>query len=115
MYGLSQDIARTIRDLLTQLPSLITLFVFMIVTLLRWRRHPKVSAVGAVSLFLLILHGLFFSTAYIWIVRWFPAASAIDQSRNFFNLLVLIGNVLFAITLALLIFTIFLDRKPIRA
>jgi hypothetical protein len=115
MYGLSQDIARTIRDLLTQLPSLLTLFVFLIVTLLRWKRHPKVSAAGAVSLFLLILHGLFFSTAYIWIVRWFPPATAIDQSRNFFNLFVLFGNFLFATILALLIFAVFLDRKPTRA
>ena|SRR5258708_4923603 len=114
MYGLSQDIVRTIRDLLTQLPSLLTLFVFLIVTLLRWKRHPKVSAVGALSLFLLIVHGLFFSVAYIWILRLFPVASAIDQSRNFMNLFVLIGNVLFAIILALLIVAIFLERKPIR-
>jgi hypothetical protein len=110
MDSLNQDLLMVLRNLLTQLPSLLTSFVCLLIAIIRWKRHPKVSLVASLGLILLILHGLFFSAAYIWIPRVFVSGS-FQENPRFFSLLALTTNFLFAVALATFLAAVFIDRK----
>lgn len=110
MESLNQDLIQLLRNVLTQLPSLLTLLICLIIALARWKRHPKVSLVAAIGSLLLILQGLFFSAAYIWIPRMF-GFGGFQDNQGFFSLLALLTNFLFAIAFAVFLTAIFIDRK----
>jgi len=110
MESSSQALIQVLRNVLTQLPSLLTLLVCLIIALARWKRHPKVSLVAAAGFTFHILHGLFFSAAYIWIPRLF-GFGGFQDNQAFFSLLAIVGNCLFAIALAILLTAVFIDRK----
>ena len=111
METIGQDLIQVLRNVLTQLPSLLTLLICLVIAIARWKRHPKVSLVASVALILLISHGLIFSAAYIWIPRWFLGSGGYESNPTFFSALALITNVLFAIALATLLLAIFIDRR----
>jgi hypothetical protein len=56
MDGTSQDLILFLRNVLTQLPSLLTLLICLIIALVRWKRHPKVSLVAALGFISIILY-----------------------------------------------------------
>lgn len=110
MESVNQDLLLTLRNVLTQLPSLLTLLICLVIALVRWKRHPKVSLIASLAFVSLMLHGLISSATYIWLPRWLPRW---DQSeRAFFSALTLITNSLFAVLLATLLVAIFIDRRP---
>ena len=111
MESTSQDLFQVLRNLLTQLPSLLTLLVCLIIAIVRWKRHPKVSLVASLAFLFLILHGLVFSAAYIWIPRWFIGSGSYESNPTFFSVFALITNFLFAIAMATLLAAIFIDRR----
>jgi ABC-type Fe3+ transport system permease subunit len=88
---------------------LLTLLICLIVAIARWKRHPKVSLIASLVFVSLILHGLIFSAAYIWLPRWFPGADHSD--RTLFSMLTLISNSLFAVVLGMLLLAVFIDRR----
>jgi hypothetical protein len=110
MESVSQDLFQVLRNVLTQLPSLLTLLICLIIALVRWKRHPKVSAIAAFAFIFIILHGLFFSAAYIWIPRLFVSGS-FQENPRIYSLLGLLANILFAVALAILLSAVFVDRK----
>lgn len=109
MESLNQDLFLTLRNVLTQLPSLLTLLICLVIALARWKRHPKVSLVASLAFVSLMLHGLIFSATYIWLPRWFPLLA--QSERAFFSVLTLINNSLFAVLLAVLLLAVFIDRR----
>jgi hypothetical protein len=111
MESTSQDLFQVLRNVLTQLPSLLTLLICLVISIVRWRRHPKVSLVASLAFVFLILHALIFSAAYIWIPRWFLDSSVSESHRTFFSVFALIANFLFAIAMATLLLAVFIDRK----
>ncbi len=113
MEDASQDIFQVVRNVLTQLPSLLTLLVCLIIALARWKRHPKISLIASSAFIFLILHALVFSAAYIWIPRLLYGAEG-DASRTFFTMLAVITNGLFAVSLATLLVAVFVDRTKIQ-
>ena len=110
MESSSQDLFLLLRNVLTQLPSLLTLLLCLTIALVRWKRHPKVSLVAAVGFISIILHGLFFSAAYIWLPRVFTTGSY-EENTSFYSLLGLLRNILFAVIFAVLLSAIFIERK----
>lgn len=112
MNNLSADLFQVLTNLLTQLPSLITLFVCLIIAVVRWKRHPKVSLFASLAFIFLIVHTLFFSSAYIWLPRVLFNSPAYDDHTTFFKLFSLTISLLFAISLGILLIAIFIDRKP---
>jgi len=110
MESTSQDLFQVLRNVLTQLPSLLTLLVCLVISIVRWKRHPKVSMVAALAFVFLILHGLVFSAAYIWIPRLFFGSGSYESHPTFYWALALITNFLFAIALATLLLAVFVDR-----
>jgi hypothetical protein len=111
MESISQDLFQVLRNVLTQLPSLLTLLICLVIAIARWKRHPKVSLVASLAFVFLILHGLIFSAAYIWIPRWFLGSGSYESNRTFFTALALTTNFLFAVALATLLLAVFIDRR----
>jgi predicted neutral ceramidase superfamily lipid hydrolase len=111
MESLSNDLFQMLRNVLTQLPSLLTLLICLVIAVARWKRHPKVSLIASLTFVFLILHGLVFSAVYIWIPRWFLGSGSYEPNRTFFTALALITNFLFAVALATLLLAIFIDRR----
>ena len=111
MESTSQDLVQVMRNVLTQLPSLLTLLICLVIALARWKRHPKVSLVAVLAFLFLILHGLIFSAAYIWIPRWFVGSGSYESNPTFFSVFALITNFLFAVALATLLLAVFIDRR----
>src|SRR5688572_12587137 len=109
MEDLSQDLFQVVRNVLTQLPSLLTLLVCLVIALVRWRRHPKVSLIASLAFILLILHALVFSAAYIWIPRLLFGPEG-EASRSFFKAMSLVSNGLLGFSLATLLVAVFVGR-----
>lgn len=111
MDSLNHDLLEVLRNVLTQLPSLLTLLICLVIAIARWKRHPRVSLVAGLGLLFLILHGLFFSAAYIWVPRLFLASPGFQSNRRFYYLFGLLTNFLFAVAFGTLLIAIFIDRK----
>ena len=101
------DLARNVGP---QLPSLLTLLICMVVVLTRWRRHPKVSLVATLGLFLIVLHTLFFAAADVWLPRLFLDKGSLEPDR-FYAIFGLTASLTLAIAFAVLLTAIFMDRK----
>ena len=87
----------------------LTLLVCIVIALVRWKAHPKVSLIAAIAFIFLILHALVFSAAYLWIPRLLFGPEG-EASRSFFRGLSLVSNGLFGISLATLLVAVFLGR-----
>jgi hypothetical protein len=105
-----------LRDLLEQLPSLLTLLVCMVVAIARWKKHPRVSLVVLISLGFLFFHLLVFTVVYNWVPDWLihaaPIANQASVTRNVYLVLALVTNTSLAVGLALLLTGIFMKRTP---
>ena len=110
MDSLNQDLLLALRNVLTQLPSLLTLLVCLLIAIIRWKRHPKVSMLAAVGLILIIFDELFFAGAYLFIPRLLFASGSEEGHQLFFYLLGLSSNVLFAAALGTLLIAVFIRR-----
>ena len=110
----SNKLLDLLRALVLQLPSLLTLLVCIVVTIVRWKRHPKVSATLLISLTFLFIHGIAFSVVYTWVPSWFIAPANYDPlvTRNVYLVLGLIANTTAAVGFAMLLAAIFMQRKP---
>ena len=111
MDSISQDLLQVLRNVVTQLPSLLTLLVCLVIAIIRWKRHPKVSMLAGLGLILIIFDELFYSGAYIWIPRLFFAPGSDQEHQTFFYLLGLSSSLLFALSLGMLLIAIFIDRN----
>lgn len=110
----SEKIFELLKDLLAQLPSLLVMLGCMIVAIVRWRRHPKVSLLVLLSLALMMLQGIFYAVVYTWVPDWFlravgPASTEM-VARNVYLVLGLFSNGTLAIGLILLLAAIFTQR-----
>ncbi len=110
MESLSNDLFDLFRNIALQMVSLLTLVICLAIVLSRWKRHPRVSLIAAVGLILLILHGLVFDVAYVWLPRWFsPGYFSVDTLYMIFGL---VTSLTLAIAFAVLLLAVFIDRSP---
>jgi hypothetical protein len=110
----SAKLFELIKELLLQLPSTIVMVVCLVVALVRWRRHPRVSLFLLLSLTWLLLHGLVSSVMYIWVPDWFirtAGSGNIEQLKQYLYLgLGLVTNFSLAIGLTLMLIAVFTQR-----
>ncbi len=111
MESLSNDLFELARNIGTQLVSLLTLLTCLVMVLVRWKRHPRVSLIATVGLILLLLHSLIFSVADVLLPRWFISPGYVSV-ENFYAIFGLITSFTLAIAFAVLLIAIFIDRKP---
>src|SRR4030081_2084616 len=83
-----------LKQILEQLPSLLTMIACMIFAITRWKRSPKVSLLVLISLALLFIHGIAFSIIYNWVPGWFIKPGQYDATtmRNVYLVLGLLSN-----------------------
>jgi hypothetical protein len=99
-------------ELAQQLPSMITILVCMVLVIARWKRHPKVSLLAAIGLFLLLVHGPFFALIYAQGPSLFLGKNyTSEEMRNLFLVLGLIFNSTRVIAFAPLLAAIFIGRS----
>ena len=103
-----------LQDLAEQLPSILTVLACMIVAMLRWKRHPRVSLVVLAGLGLVLVETFGSSIAYTWGPDWF-IASADDVARetagrNVYLVLGLIFNGFLAVAFVMLLAAVFMRR-----
>ena|ERR1700738_4982872 len=100
-----------LRLVLEQLPSLLTMLGCMVVALILWKRHPKVSLTVIVSLGLMLLHALVFAFVYAWVPNWFITPGTYRASQTVYTVLSLLYNGSLAIILAVLLIAVFMQRQ----
>lgn len=107
----SAKITQWLSELAQQLPSLITLLVCMVLVIARWKRHPTVSLLAVIGLFLLLLHGPFFTLIYAQGPSLFLGNNYTSEDiRSLFLVLGLIFNSTRVIAFAPLLAAIFMGR-----
>jgi hypothetical protein len=106
-------------SLAEQAPSLIAMAACLVFALTRWKRHPKVSLLVALSMALLLVHVFVFLFIYDWIPPLFFRATitrTFEENerirRIVFLVLGLSYNVTKAVGFAVLLAAIFIQRKP---
>src|ERR1700741_2074847 len=97
----SARITQWLSGLAEQLPSLITTLVCLVLVIARWKRHPAVSLLAVIGLFLLFLHGPVFALIYAQAPSLFLNNNYTPEDvRNLFLVLGLIFNTTRAIAFA---------------
>ena len=111
MNNLDADLLQLLRDLLTQLPSLLILLVCFTIAIVRWKRHPKASLIAALGLAAIFFQGLFYTIAYFVINRLVVGSGGYQEHLGLYNRLALLSNFLFAIGLGTLLTAVFIGRR----
>ena len=103
-----------LKNLLEQLPSLLTILVCIVVALFKLKSLPKVSGIVIAGLVLLLLQALIFAAVYAWVPDRLLAASISGNRetslRNIYFTLGVINNLLLAVSFALLLLGVFIQR-----
>jgi hypothetical protein len=103
-----------LRTIVPQLPSLLTLVGCIVFALVRWKHHPKVSLVLSAGLLWLFLVILLFATTIYWIPDLIIRRGIFVEANSvqtFYVAMSLIYNTGLAIGFALLLISIFMQRK----
>ena len=109
----SHRLFELIRSIMQQLPLLLTLVGCIVFALVRWKHHPKVSLVLSAGLLWLFLVILLFATANYWIPDLIIRRGVVeaDSVQTFYAAMSLTYNTGLAIGFALLLISIFMQRK----
>jgi hypothetical protein len=103
-----------VRDLLLQLPSLLTMAGCIVFALVRWKKFPRVSLAIVASLGFLIVHVVVFAFVFPILPEWLTPSTDIRTRQMVINILAFIYNSSLAIGLAILLVAVFMQR-PARA
>lgn len=114
METVNEDLHRLLLDVLTQLPSLVTMLICIVVAIVRWKRHPKASLIVIIALTLLGLGSLVFSAVFIWGARWVVSVGNFDNSQIVFTVIGIVYNILFALAISVLLLAVFIQRPRLR-
>ena len=103
-----------LKQIVEQLPSLLTMIACMIFAITRWKRHPKVSLLVLIGLALLFIHAIAFIIIYNWVPGLFiqPVYDA-AKMRHVYFVLGLLSNGTAAVIFAILLAAIFMRREPV--
>ncbi len=110
MQGLTSDLYTLLHDVLTQLPSLFVMVVCIVVAMVRWKQHPRVSLIVILALTFLILLTLGSVPVFIWVPRLFVSPGNYDSTPSVYAVMNIIYNVLFALALGVLLLAVFIQR-----
>lgn len=98
------------RNLLLQLPSLLTMCGCIVFAIVRRRRYPQVWVAVAASLGLLFAHALVFAFVFAFVPDWLVTSENYKARQTLVSVLSFIFNSSLAIALAVLLMAIFMRR-----
>ena len=108
-------ILEVLRGMLLQLPSLLTIVGCMVASIIRWKRHPKVSLTVVISLVLLLVITFIFPFIYALVPRLLRKPDDDFKSlQTIFTVISFFHNSSWGIALAMLLAAIFMQRKNSR-
>ena len=109
MEGFSFVISMVLR----RLPMLILVLVGVIVAILRWKRHPKVSLLTIIGLLLYLVERSIFIPLSYWLPRYLYARQFATSSFQIVTTLVyLVDDIFYAVVIILLVAAAFSQRTP---
>src|ERR1043166_7226576 len=109
----SEILMAVLKDLAVQIPSIIAIIACLILAIVRWKRHPRVSLLLLIGLLLLLIHEFAFAVVYASVPD-LIIKSANDRatlSHNVNIALALIYNFLEVVPFVLFLIAIFMGRK----
>lgn len=109
----SARLFEVLRNLLLQLPSLLTMLACMAVAIIRWRRHPKVSLTVTISLALLLLLTFVFQFVYSFVPDLIVKPGDFKASQTVFMVITFFYNSFWGIALVVLLTAIFMQRRTL--
>jgi len=95
----------------TQLPSLLTMLACIVVAVIRWKRHPKISLTVIISLALLLMITLVFPFVYSFVPELIVKPDDFKSRETVFIVISFFYNSLSGIALAVLLVAIFRLRS----
>ena len=98
-------------DFAMQLPSLLTMLACIVVAIIRWKRHPKVSLTVMISLALLLLVTLVFPFVYSLVPDLIVKPGDFKTRQTVFTVISFFYNSFSGIALAVLLAAIFMQRN----
>jgi hypothetical protein len=100
------------RNLVLQLPSVLTMCACVVFAIVRRRRYPQVWLVVVAGLGLLFLSALVFAFVFAFVPDWLVASENFKARQTFVSVLSFIYNGSLAIALAVLLIAVFMRRDP---
>lgn len=113
---LSAKLYQVLYSLLTQLPSFLMIGGCLVFSIIRWKRHPRVSLTVVVALLLLGAHIVVFAFVYAFVPNWFAQPGEFKTRETVYLVISFIYNLMMAVILGILLAAIFMRRsRPDRA
>lgn len=103
-------------SLLQRSPLLLVILVGLVLSIARWKRHPKASLLTVIALGFYVIKLFAFTALNYWIpslresMHWSYAAA-----NNLYTVLHVVNDIGFAIVIVLLVAAAFVDRRPVAA
>jgi hypothetical protein len=111
---MDEKLLTLLKDFAQQAPSVLTILGCVIFAVVRWKRHPRVSLVVLIALFLLLIQFVVFTIVYNWVPDWLINSADVMSrpavARNVYLVLGVISNIFLSIGLAVLLAGIFMRR-----
>ena len=107
---LSAKLSEVIHTLVVQTPSFLVIMVCLIFSIVRWKRHPKVSLAVMIALALLIAHVIIFALAYAFIPSMVTAPSDFSTRETLYLVISFMYNLLLAVIVGVLLAGVFMQR-----
>jgi glucan phosphoethanolaminetransferase (alkaline phosphatase superfamily) len=108
----SNTLFQVFRSLVQQLPSLLTMLGCMVVAIVLWKRHPRISLTVIISMVLLIVHAFVFAIVYVVVPTMVLRSSGSAQMQSVYTVISLFFNLGLAVALGVLLAAVFMQRKP---
>jgi len=105
----SNQLYQIFTSIATQLPSLLTMLGGIVVAIIRWKRHPRVSLTIVIALGLILLHVLVFAVVYAVLPR-LTGSADLKTLQNIHMLVSVAYNFTLAIFTTILLSAIFMHR-----
>lgn len=110
MQDLTNDFYSLVRNVLTELPSLLVMLTCIVVGIVRWKRHPRISLMVILALTLLTLLTLVSVPVFIWLPRLFVDPGDHVTTRIVYSVMNIIYNVVLTLALGVLLLAVFIQR-----
>jgi uncharacterized membrane protein YagU involved in acid resistance len=106
----SNQVSQILREIAMQLPSMLTMLGGIVVAIIRWKRHPRVSLTIVISLALMLLHLMIFAVVFATIHSMMSYEN-FRTLQTYQTIASVMYNLTLAILTAILITAIFMQRK----
>ncbi len=97
--------------LLPRTPILLLALVGILIAIVRWKRHPKVSVLTFLGLGLFLIQSLTFMFVYYYLPRLPQTGWALSSMNTLFSVVQVCQDFLFAIVIVLLVTAAFSSRQ----